>query len=494
MRPRHATTVLLAWVLSCAGLAAVASANPVSAPRAGQARAVEAVHRERGIEVSVRVEKLDGRVVYDHLGEQPRVQASCIKLLTTAATLLQLPADHRWHTEARVIGDQLWIRGDGDPSLRLLPEGDVKEAFLDGLAAALRDAGHAHFNSLVLDDRAFDRQARPPLWPDDQWQQYYAAGVGALTVEGGLLHVIAEKGRLRLQPDPGPGIEIRRIRTNDRTSFSAWWSQADRRLTVSGSLAKDRSVRLAVRHPAAVYGMWLQHGLRQRGIECETVRRAPLSAAAAAADAAHQAGPGEPLWSHASAWTLNDALVVTNKNSDNFLAEVLLKTLGSASGHGGSTRGGIAAVRARLQELKVPLQGLQQNDGSGFARAADGSANRVSPAQMCALLRAMSALPQGRLLFDSLPVAGVEGRLKNMFQGALFQPGKIRSKTGWITGASSLSGFAEAPDGTPLVFSIVVNYRKDNTPRTNNKRFRALQEQVLAELFQGWPRVQEGSG
>jgi hypothetical protein len=36
---------------------------------------------------------------------------------------------------------------------------------------------------------------------------------------------------------------------------------------------------------------------------------------------------------------------------------------------------------------------------------------------------------------------------------------------------------------TPLVFSIVVNYQSDGKPRTNNARFRKLQEDILRALM-----------
>jgi D-alanyl-D-alanine carboxypeptidase len=61
----------------------------------------------------------------------------------------------------------------------------------------------------------------------------------------------------------------------------------------------------------------------------------------------------------------------------------------------------------------------------------------------------------------------------------------VRAKTGWIVGASALSGYLLAGE-TPLVFSILINYTKDKTLRTNNARFKKMQEDYLHEILRKW--------
>ena len=98
----------------------------------------------------------------------------------------------------------------------------------------------------------------------------------------------------------------------------------------------------------------------------------------------------------------------------------------------------------------------------------------------------MGESEQGAVWFDSLPVAGVEGRLKARFGNQVFQPGRVHAKTGWISGASALSGYLLAGDDDVLSFSIVVNYQPDGSPRTNNARFKALQEDILEQVLSKW--------
>jgi D-alanyl-D-alanine carboxypeptidase/D-alanyl-D-alanine-endopeptidase (penicillin-binding protein 4) len=62
-----------------------------------------------------------------------------------------------------------------------------------------------------------------------------------------------------------------------------------------------------------------------------------------------------------------------------------------------------------------------------------------------------------RLMLGSLAVAGEAGTLEDRMRDGAAR-GRVRGKTGWINGASSLSGIAEALDGRRYVFSILVNY------------------------------------
>ena len=61
-----------------------------------------------------------------------------------------------------------------------------------------------------------------------------------------------------------------------------------------------------------------------------------------------------------------------------------------------------------------------------------------------------------RPLYESLPVAGVDGTLKRrMKTGAAFS--NVRAKTGTMTGVSSLAGYLTAANGHMLAFSIISN-------------------------------------
>jgi D-alanyl-D-alanine carboxypeptidase/D-alanyl-D-alanine-endopeptidase (penicillin-binding protein 4) len=77
-----------------------------------------------------------------------------------------------------------------------------------------------------------------------------------------------------------------------------------------------------------------------------------------------------------------------------------------------------------------------------------------------ALLEFMSRHPAAVPYFNSLPIAGVDGTLRNRMKGTL-AAGNIRAKTGTLRWANALSGHVQTAAGERLVFSIMLN-RYDN--------------------------------
>ena len=438
---------------------------------------------EADITPGVRLEALDGTLLYERRGAEPFVIASNMKLFTTAAALLALGPEYRWSSTGILDGSRLWLLGNGDPSLRRIGERDVPAAFLDGLAKALRARGVPALSEAVLDGRAFSGPARHPLWPEDQWQADYCAPVSALALEGGCLEILESGGSLRAYPSAGSAWRWERKSASDAKSWTANWNGARDAIVVRGSGAGKAPLRLAVADPAPVCAGCIEEGLRARGIQPGAVRYA----------AAGETPPdGTPLIVLKSAWTLAEALTVCNKESDNYIAEVLLRTLGRERGGAGSNEAGLAAVRKVLGAAKLDLSSLSQADGSGLARSATARVNTSSPALLCQVLRLMAGPAGdrggiGRVFDASLPVGGVDEKLRELFDERLFQPGRVRAKTGWIRGASSLAGYLTVPDGTVLCFAIVVNYTSDGTARTNNARFRQAQKDLLAEVLRAWP-------
>ena len=90
-------------------------------------------------------------------------------------------------------------------------------------------------------------------------------------------------------------------------------------------------------------------------------------------------------------------------------------------------------------------------DGSGLSRY-----NEVSPRCLVRLLTWLCRSPYHETFFDSLPIAGVDGTLKNRLKGTAAQA-NVRAKTGTMAHVSSLSGIVKTRDGETLAFSILMN-------------------------------------
>ncbi len=137
-----------------------------------------------------------------------------------------------------------------------------------------------------------------------------------------------------------------------------------------------------------------------------------------------------------------------NRESDNFVAEMLLKELGAAVTASGSTRAGARVVRRALEESGVPTDGMRVADGSGLSRL-----DRVTAGTLVAMLRAAAADPSIRGAFvSSLPVAGISGTLENRL-GTPPTRRRVVAKTGTTSLACSLAGFV----GRRYAFAIIQN-------------------------------------
>ena len=57
----------------------------------------------------------------------------------------------------------------------------------------------------------------------------------------------------------------------------------------------------------------------------------------------------------------------------------------------------------------------------------------------------------------SLPIAGVDGTLKNRMQG-MYAEKVLRAKTGTLSGVSALAGYANTADGEVFAFGILISH------------------------------------
>lgn len=170
--------------------------------------------------------------------------------------------------------------------------------------------------------------------------------------------------------------------------------------------------------------------------------------------------------------SLGEVLVPMMKESDNLLAESMFWQL------------------PRPENLKsLPLKDCQDRVAAVMRMAglnpdnyvvADGSGlslyNYISPYALVMLLRYAHSVPDiFGALYPALPVAGVDGTLKNRMIGTKAQ-GNVHAKTGTVTGISSLSGYCSASNGHLLAFSII------NQGVVKTAHGRAFQDKVCMVL------------
>jgi D-alanyl-D-alanine carboxypeptidase/D-alanyl-D-alanine-endopeptidase (penicillin-binding protein 4) len=141
--------------------------------------------------------------------------------------------------------------------------------------------------------------------------------------------------------------------------------------------------------------------------------------------------------------------------SDNQAAEVLARHVGLAERQEGSFLAGTAAVIDVVRRLGVPVAGDQLYDGSGLSRR-----NLLSLELLAGVVRLAESPdhPALRQVFTGLPVAGFTGSLQYRFDnGPNEARGRVRAKTGTLTGVHGLAGAADDVSGARMGFVVVAD-------------------------------------
>jgi len=148
---------------------------------------------------------------------------------------------------------------------------------------------------------------------------------------------------------------------------------------------------------------------------------------------------------------LRDILVPMMKDSDNLYAEsIFFQVASTVSSKPATAAHGRQAVKELLGKAGVKDIQYRIADGSGLSLY-----NYVTPELMVKLLiYAYRHTMIYRELFPSLPVAGQDGTLKKRMTESVAN-GKVRAKTGTVTGVTTLAGYCTTTNRHILAFSIM---------------------------------------
>lgn len=173
---------------------------------------------------------------------------------------------------------------------------------------------------------------------------------------------------------------------------------------------------------------------------------------------------------------VEDVVKEIMKESDNLNAEALLCRLGvQATGKKAvSAKDGIAEIEKLMRRLGHNPDDYRIADGCGLSNY-----DYLSSALLVDFLKYAWSRPEVyRKLYKALPVAGVDGTLKNrMKQGSTYN--NVRAKTGSYTGINALAGYLKTNGGHQLAFAIM------NQNVLSAAKARELQDKIC-ELVVKW--------
>ena len=389
-----------------------------------------------------------GQTLYNRDSQKFFTPASNTKLFTTAAALQQLGTNFRMRTSVyRENNGVLRVVGRGDPS--------IKDVQLASLAKQLKAKGITQIKQLIADDSYIQGDVVQPSWQWEDIQSDYGAPVGSFMVNENAFNIqlIPQTVGKPLQiswSDPNEARTWRILNLsvtaadNQATDLGVARDLSGNVLKIQGQLAANANpfdLTLPVVDPNYFF-------LRRfrTALVSENISLAETSVATGGTSQQEVAAILSP--------PLSELVAETNINSNNLYAESLLNALAFKL----PRKPLQASAAAGLEVLKTTLTALGVNqtsyfivDGSGLSRK-----NLISPEALVQVLRGMAKSPAASVYRASLPVGGKTGTLKSRFRNTPAE-GIVQAKTGTVGGVVSLSGYLNAPNYEPLVFSMIVN-------------------------------------
>ena len=436
------------------------------------------------------VDLASGRTLYELNPSKLFVPASNTKLFTGALALSRLGGAFTFQTRVMAaagpdaggrIRGPLILLGGGDPNLsgRTFPyKPDAPPGYplaaIEDLAAQIAAHGVKSVEGGIIgDDSHYVWEPYPEGWAVDDPLYEYGAPVSALSVNDNMFSLRVAPGAKAGDPaavTPHPPVEYyaieNRIVTRAAAAEGRVSSERDPgslQLRLWGGVPVGgpvRTLEFGIEDPARFAALALRNALTARGVavagEIAARHLYRSDAPQPGKQASSAAEPAGVELARRTSVPLLDDLRLTLKASVNLHAEMALRAVGRERQGVGSLEAGLEEMRLFLGETGIDKDSVNLNDGSGLTRL-----NLVSPAATVKLLRHMYDSPQRDDWVSILAVGGEDGTLIGRLGGAA--QGRIFAKTGTLSHASAISGYARRRSGGMLVFSILVNNYSDSS-------------------------------
>jgi serine-type D-Ala-D-Ala carboxypeptidase/endopeptidase (penicillin-binding protein 4) len=405
---------------------------------------------------------------WQHRADVPMQPGSSMKLVTTIVALDRVGPNHRGRTTLHTTGTLNNGVLDGDIVLVGGADPDFDLPALWQLLFELRQRGVHTINGGLVLDRALFKPARidiglPPFDDAPEWP--YNVIPDALMLSGNLMG-------LALSSTDGDAVSARLTPPLDGVSVDA------RALAVTNTDCADWDEdwlppRIAETSP----GQWrieLQGGfprrceaqaalqLLDRNVITERQVRAVwsslggrfTSAPGSVREAALPAGAQRITQHESRPW--GEILRNMNKTSDNAQTRLLFLQLGvaamSASPQATTLELAQRDVQRWFDEHQIEHDGLVMDNGSGLSRS-----ERIAPRTMARAIEIAINGQHAPELLMSLPVAGVDGTMRNRLKGTRAE-GWARLKTGTLKNVTALAGTVRDTRGDTWIVVAFINH------------------------------------
>src|SRR4029079_9776573 len=392
--------------------------------------------------------------------------ASNMKILTSATALTQLGPDYRYRTSFAARGQvtggtlagDLVVIGRGDPSVS---DHMMRDAMLPlrAIADSIVARGIHHVTGRVA--AAGDRFPGSELgfgWSFEDFEDSYSAPVDELLFNEGFSELHVRAGE---RPGDPVTVVVRPARSTPRVRVNATTVPA----TSGDSAARRRVNTLAARKDSTTWDVILTGTLAARDtavieVTHHNANDAYLTAVREALTDRGVSFDDQPTDTLARVDTLatlsspplSEILKALMKPSQNQIAEMLFRTIALEKTGAGRPDSARAIVERQIASwgAAVPLEGVVR-DGSGLSRY-----DYISPQTVVRILDAMRKSPSFSVYYYALPIAGIDGTIRNRMKGTPAE-NNVHAKTGSVAQSRSLSGYVTTADSHMLIFSFLSN-------------------------------------
>ena len=405
------------------------------------------------------------------------IPASLIKMLTSSAALNYLGEDFRFNTKLYLNGylaengefnGDIIVRGGGDPTLS---KNFYKEPLdvLNQFANALDSLGIKSINGNIIgDDNYFDDEYYAPGWAWDDFMYPFSAQINALSIYENKIDIIVKPNQIlnqiaeyRLEPNTKYVQVINNVQTLSPKAISdvvVYKEIFSNFVQMSGGIIRDSLGKEEVQSSVAVdnptlYFLHLlkdcidKHNIKVRGVLLdiddyrETITYSDLH-----------------LISTIYSPPLKSIIPVMNKQSNNLIAESILKTVAKEVTGKGAFQTGTELLAKFASKSGISAEKISLYDGSGLSRM-----TVISPKNFVTLLSYMYRNEDKDIFINSLAIPGESGTLKRRLTKSVAQK-QLWAKSGSMNGINNLSGYIKTKDNEMLAFAIMI--MNDTVPQT----------------------------
>jgi D-alanyl-D-alanine carboxypeptidase/D-alanyl-D-alanine-endopeptidase (penicillin-binding protein 4) len=407
-----------------------------------------------------------GEIIYKKNSDKLFIPASTMKLFTTSAALLLLGSNYHYKTtlftngiiENNTVKGDLILRGEGDPtfSSRFL-DGKPTKVFQSWVDLLKSKGIKKVTGNIIGDDNLFDDRGLGKGWSWEYESLWFSAPSGALSFNDNSVDVnvipteVNLPAVIKISPNTKYITIINRVITVDNNSEEAinvYRKKGTNIITVFGTIKKSsESVKefVSISDPTLYTATVFNEVLESNDIEVKGYVTDLDNE-----DKIINYDDCTPIAEQESV-SLSEIIKEINKNSNNFYAEQLIKTIGLEIYGYGSVDNGVKACDELFNKMGINSDNMVYADGSGLSRL-----DLVTPKQLVNLLNFMYKSDEFDTFYDSLPIAGIDGNLAlRMKKSNAWK--NLRAKPGLNNGVTALAGYVSTLDGEPFAFSLMVN-------------------------------------